>query len=95
MIYFSGMIAVQKDHFSKHVLAFRVLGIGWYIAFSLCAGALGGFWLDKHYDTAPIFSLLGVTLGLVLALSGGYAMIRPLIKEINREDTKDADKEDN
>jgi len=60
-----------------------MLGIGWHIAFSLILGALGGYWLDKHYDTAPIFTLIGLTLGLAVALGGLYLMIRPLMKEEN------------
>jgi len=90
MIYFSGMIAVQKDYFSKRALAFRMLGIGWHIALSLILGTLGGYWLDSHFDNDfPIFTLIGLTLGLVVALGGLYLMIRPLMKEENNRDKED------
>ena len=93
MLYFSGMIAVQKDNFDKRALAFRMLGIGWHIAFSLILGALGGYWLDSHFNNEfPIFTLVGLTLGLAVALGGLYVLIRPLMKEENNNNT---DKEDN
>ena len=83
---------MQKDHFSKRALAFRMLGIGWHIAFSLILGTLGGYWLDSHLDNDfPIFTLVGVTLGLAVAMGGLYLMIRPLMKE----DNNNTDKEDN
>ena len=84
-----GMIAVQKD-FSKRALAFRLIGIGWYIAFCLIFGALGGYWLDSHLNNDfPIFSLIGVTLGLLIAMVGLYFMVRPLMKEDNEIDKED------
>lgn len=90
MIYFSGMIAVQKDNFDKRALAFRMLGIGWHIAFSLIFGALGGYWLDSHFNNDfPIFTLVGLTLGLAVALGGLYLLIRPLMKEENNTDKED------
>ena len=79
------LVMDDKD-FKKRNMAFRLVGIGWHIAFSLIAGALGGFWLDNHLDTAPIFSLLGVTLGLLVAMVGLYLLVRPLMKEENKTD---------
>ncbi len=79
----------QKD-FSKRVLAFRLIGIGWYIAFCLILGTLGGYWLDRHVDnTFPIFALIGVTLGLIVAMVGLFLMVRPLMKEGNKTDKED------
>ncbi|HJX69889.1 MAG TPA: AtpZ/AtpI family protein [Dehalococcoidia bacterium] len=75
---------------SKRALALRVVGIGWYIAFCLILGTLGGYWLDRHVDnTFPIFTLIGVTLGLVVAMVGLFLMVRPLMKEGNKTDKED------
>ena len=84
-----GAMDGQKD-FNKRALAFRLIGIGWYIAFCLILGTLGGYWLDRHVDnTFPIFALVGVTLGLVVAMVGLYFMVRPLMKENNEIDKED------
>ncbi len=92
IIYLTGMTSVQKDYFSKRALAFRMLGIGWHIAISLLLGTLGGLWLDSYLDDFPLFTLIGLTLGLAVAMGGLYLLIRPLMKENNKIDT---DKEDN
>lgn len=65
----------------KWVVAGRLMGIGWYIGFCVAGGILGGIWLDKKLGTTIIFSLVGVVLGLVLALYGTYRIISPLMRE--------------
>ena len=63
------------------VVAARLMGIGWYVGFCVAGGILGGIWLDKKLGTSLIFTLVGVVLGLVLALYGTYRMISPLMRE--------------
>ena len=60
-------------------LALRLLGLGWYIALCIILGAAGGVWLDQELDVLPLFTLLGVFLGSVLAFYGVYKMIVPLL----------------
>lgn len=52
-----------------------LLGIGWYFAFCVLLGVLGGRWLDNRFDSAPAFALVGTFAGLALALYGGYRML--------------------
>ena len=54
---------------------FRLLGIGWYVAFCILGGAFGGVWLDGRMDLSPLFTLIGIGLGLVAA---GIGMVRML-----------------
>jgi ATP synthase protein I len=61
--------------------AARFLGIGFYIAFCIVIGVLGGLWLDRKFHTEPIFLLIGLVLGLVSAFWGMYQMLLPLINE--------------
>ena len=56
------------------VAALHFTGIGWYIAASIVAGTLGGVWLDARAGTAPLFLLIGVLLGVVVAFYGTYRM---------------------
>jgi ATP synthase protein I len=71
---------------STRALAFKMIGIGWYIAFCLGAGLGGGLLLDNHYNTLPLFTFLLLTLGLFIAFYGIYRMVRPLIKEAKNQD---------
>ena len=53
----------------------RLLGIGWYVAICIGGGAFGGLWLDRQLDRGPLFTLLGLGVGLALAMIGMYRMI--------------------
>ena len=55
--------------------AVRLLGIGWYFAFCIIVGIVGGVLLDRLVEKDHIFTLLGLFLGLVLAFFGGYIML--------------------
>jgi F0F1-type ATP synthase assembly protein I len=63
----------------KLLLAMRLVGLGWYIALCIIIGVGGGIWLDKRLETLPLFTLLGVLLGSVLAFYGVYRMVAPLM----------------
>jgi ATP synthase protein I len=67
----------------KWVDAFRFIGIGWYVAICVGGGIGLGVWLDSRFGTSIVFTLIGVFLGLVVAVLGIYRMIEPLIKEKN------------
>jgi len=69
------------------VVVFQVVGVGWYLALSLLAGILGGHWLDNRFSTLPIFTLIGLIGGSVLAFYGAYRMVKPLVGP--DDDTKD------
>ena len=61
------------------VQAMRLMGLGWYVAGSIIFGAGAGLWLDSRLDTLPLFTLIGVLLGTVLAFYGLIKMVRPLM----------------
>ena len=62
---------------NKWVPALQVTGIGFYIAACIVGGALVGWWLG---DKRPLYMIIGLLVGLVLAFYGAYRMIQPLIK---------------
>jgi ATP synthase protein I len=64
----------------KSRLVFRLLGAGLYIGLSIFLGVVGGAWLDRKLDTQPIFVIMGLGLGLIVAFWGFYRMIIPIIK---------------
>jgi len=62
----------------------RLVGIGFYIALCIALGTIGGRELDRALDTGKVFTLLGLGLGLVLALWGGLHQLLDVLNAINR-----------
>jgi len=60
----------------KWMPALRVTGIGFYIATCIVGGTLVGWWLG---DKRPLYMIIGLVLGVILAFYGAYRMIRPLL----------------
>ena len=44
--------------------------LSWTMLFSLLLPLLGGIWLDNKLNTAPLFILIGATLGILAATVG-------------------------
>jgi F0F1-type ATP synthase assembly protein I len=68
--------------------ALSVLGVGWYIVISIVLGLLGGLWVDGKFDTKPLFTIVGLIIGIVAAVYGVYQMFLPFIK--NKQGKGDA-----
>ena len=56
-------------------LVLRLTGIGWYVAACIGGGALGGWWLDGKTGWSPLLTLLGLGLGIAVALVGMMRML--------------------
>jgi hypothetical protein len=67
----------------RFIPAFQLLGIGFYIAVCVGGGLLGGWWLGGK---RPVFSIIGLVIGLVLAFCGAYIMIKPLLNNKNNKE---------
>jgi ATP synthase protein I len=68
--------------------AIRLVGAAVYIGVCIFLGVFGGVKLDEKLDTQPIFILIGLVLGLILAFWGFYQMIIPLIKDNYKQGQK-------
>jgi hypothetical protein len=55
--------------------AVRLIGIGFYLAFCIVLGTLGGRELDKLADTSKVFTVVG---------HGGLRQLLDVLAEINR-----------
>jgi len=64
----------------------RLIGVGWFIGVSILVGVLGGLWLDDRFGTRPLFVIIGLVLGLIVAGYGVYQMLLPLIKDKNNRE---------
>ena len=61
------------------VIVMQLVGVGWYVAICIIGGLFGGLWLDGRLDVLPVFTLIGVVLGTVMAFYGIYRMVLPLL----------------
>ena len=78
-------IVIRERFVDKWGLAFKLIGVGFYISFCIVGGVLLGLWLDRKLESEPIFVLLGLVLGLVAAFWGVYQMLTPFMKDNKRE----------
>ena len=68
--------------------ALWLVGIGFYIGGCIVLGVFVGVWLDGKFDTAPIFILVGLGVGLFLAIYGTYRMLLPTLRR-DKNDKED------
>jgi len=64
---------------SRWVAALRLTGVGFFIAACIVLGTFAGLWLDGRLDTQPLFMIVGLVVGLIVAAYGVYQMLRPLM----------------
>lgn len=57
----------------------RLVGIGWYVAICIGGGAIGGLWLDSKLDLSPLFTLLGLSVGIAVAVVGMYRLLMAVL----------------
>ena len=62
----------------------RLIGIGFYIGFTIVLGALGGRFLDQLLDTGEVMTVVGIFLGLFFALYGAVTQLLDVLAQINR-----------
>ena len=56
-------------------LVLRLTGIGWFVAVCIGGGAWGGWWLDGRTGWSPLLTLLGLGLGIAVAMVGMMRML--------------------
>ena len=56
-----------------------LVGVGWYVAVAIFGGVVGGLWLDGRFSSSPLFTLLGLGLGIAVALFGMYRMLMSIM----------------
>ena len=71
----------------RWLAALGVTGFGFFVAGSIILGILGGRWLDGKLNSEPVWLIVGLILGIVVAFLGVYNMIRPFIS--NKKEGED------
>ena len=60
-------------------LVMRLVGVGWFVAICIGGGGFGGLYLDRQLSAAPIFTLLGIGIGIAVAVIGMYRMLTAIL----------------
>jgi F0F1-type ATP synthase assembly protein I len=63
------------------------MNLGWTMLFSLLLPLLAGIWLDNRLDTAPLFILIGATLGVLAATVGVARMAMRTFRAVDGNKT--------
>lgn len=66
-------------------LAMQMVGLGWFVAVCIVLGVLAGLWLDRKFETSPIFLLTGTLLGVVTAFYGMYKLMAPFLQDSSQD----------
>ncbi len=59
-----------------------LLGIGWFFATAIIVGVVLGRWVDSTTGLEPAFTLVGMVLGLAVALGGGFRMLQQFLSRL-------------
>ena len=76
----------MAKEFEPWTIVLRLTSIGWYVATCIVLGVVGGLFLDNLTGTKPLFVLLGIVLGVVVAFWGSYKMVQPILNASNAKD---------
>lgn len=70
---------IASDDLSQKLFIGTMLSMSWQMAIAVLVPTVGGYQLDNHFKTAPVLTLIGLTLAVV----GSVLLIRRAIKELN------------
>lgn len=65
--------------------AVSLIGIGFSLAFWIVGGAFLGDWLDGKFDTAPLWTLVLLALGMLIGFYDAYRRLREVIERTKRK----------
>ncbi len=57
-------------------IANRVSTVGAELAIATLLGLFGGSWIDARLDTRPLFTFLGLALGMAAGMKGLFRLVR-------------------
>ncbi len=70
------MVRSIEAGMSRWIAALRLTGVGFFIGGCIVGGTLAGWWLGGN---KPLFMIVGLFIGLVVAAYGVYRMLLPLL----------------
>lgn len=77
-------VEVKKDSKSGQLVFMgAVVDMTWQLAFVVLIPVIGGYELDQHFKTSPLW----IIVGGVLALVGSFAVMRRILNQLNQSFT--------
>lgn len=73
--------------------ALSLLGLGFYVAAAIVLGTLAGRWLDGKLNTDNTWTIIGLVLGIIVAVFGTYKMLKPFIDSAKNTGDNKKDKD--
>ena len=70
----------------KYGAIVRLVGVGWYVGICIGVGAWAGLWADDRFGLSPMLTLVGIAVGLVLALAGMIRMLMAVLRYVSESD---------
>jgi len=70
----------QKDDEKTWNVLGLAMELGYTIAIPIVLFGVGGAYLDKQWETSPIFLLIGVVVSIILSIFGIYRKTRNILK---------------
>jgi|TARA_B110000263_G_scaffold244822_1_gene253418 hypothetical protein len=70
----------------KYGAIVRLVGVGWYVGICIGVGAWAGLWADDRFGFSPMLTLVGIAVGLVLALAGMIRMLMAVLRYVSESD---------
>ena len=64
---------------SQKLFVGTMLSVSWQMALAVLVPTVAGYQLDNHFNTAPMMTLIGLTL----AVAGSILVIRRALKDLN------------
>jgi F0F1-type ATP synthase assembly protein I len=61
----------------------RTIGFGGFVAVCIIGGLLGGLWLDRTFGLSPLFTLVCLLIGVVVAMVGVVRMSQQAMDELD------------
>lgn len=62
------------------------MNIGWMLVLSILFWAFVGYWVDRYFQTRPLFLAIGAVLGIVV---GMYHFLMTVLRDTRKDTTQD------
>ncbi|HEX5456577.1 MAG TPA: AtpZ/AtpI family protein [Candidatus Saccharimonadales bacterium] len=63
--------------FQQNLFIVMALNMSWQLAFVVIIPLVGGYKLDEHFDTSPVYTIIG----LILAIGASFAVLYRVLRE--------------
>ncbi len=70
----------EQEMYQRNLFLSMALNMTWQLALVVLIPIVGGFKLDEHFNTSPLYTIIGI----VIAFGGVVAVLRRVVTEANQ-----------